>query len=163
MVEGVVLTGLMDLGISPRDIAPLIVDMVSTRKNNTRTVAQGMLTGDWVEDIQGPLFYMAHMQLIHLHGVILHAPWSVEREDEFAWPCDASNRYSTSSVYNRLCAGMIKSPHAGIIWKSHAPMKCKVFSGWHFRTGYRLRSDAPDTDCKPAPPPVHFPTGPGCC
>lgn len=53
-------------GFSPRDIAPLIVAMVSTRRINTRTVAQGIMSGALAEDILGPLSFTAHLQLIHL-------------------------------------------------------------------------------------------------
>lgn len=49
------------------------------------------------------------------------------RPDTFTWPSDKSGTYSVSSTYERLCRGLTYSQPAPLIWKSWAPLKCKIF------------------------------------
>lgn len=46
----------------------------------------------------------------------------------FAWPCDALGNYSARSTYNKLYQGLACFALAACIWKSWAPIKCKIFA-----------------------------------
>lgn len=91
-------------------------------------VQQALENNAWLLDIHGDLSFTAHLQLVHL----AHAVSSVQRNandgDQFSWPSNASGVYTTKSVYQRLCLGMERSPFALCIWRSWAPLKCKIFA-----------------------------------
>lgn len=54
----------------------------------------------------------------------------------FYWPADDKGIYTAKSTYSRLCMGLTRSPTAGGIWRSWAPLRCKIFA-W-LTVQYRL-------------------------
>ncbi|XP_073360681.1 uncharacterized protein [Aegilops tauschii subsp. strangulata] len=93
-------------GHSVQDIAPLILELVETRRINTRTVQWALEDEQWSMDAPFISSHMALLQLMHLR----HAIASVHRDDQlpdnFLWPCATSMSYSAKSTYNRLCEGL---------------------------------------------------------
>ena len=51
-----------------------------------------------------------------------------QEEDTFSWPCSKSSQYSASATYKRLCVGRVEFGASEWIWKSKAPLKCKIFA-----------------------------------
>lgn len=109
------------------DIAPLLIELVSTRNKNCRTVQQSLANNAWTYDIQGELSFMAHIQVYQLCQAITTVDRADSEPDRFEWPCDVSGTYTARSVYSRLCLGLVTSPTAAGIWRSWAPLKCKIF------------------------------------
>lgn len=48
--------------------------------------------------------------------------------DSFTWLCFNSGEYTARSTYDMLCQGRIRISMVDCIWKSQAPLKCKLFS-----------------------------------
>jgi exonuclease III len=123
-------------GFTVGEIAPDILAMVGTRARNKTTVQLALTDNAWANDVLGEITFMAHIQIAHL----CHAISTIERDpglpDQFSWPADVSGVYTAKSVYARLCAGLIRSETSGCIWRSWAPLKCKIFA-W-LTVQYRL-------------------------
>ena len=102
--------------------------MVPTRAINKRTVEQALSASSWLEDCQLGFSFMAQLQLMHLIQAIGTVPRDSEGADEFTWPCSSSGSYSARSTYDRLCVGHTRSPMATCVWRSWAPLKCKLFA-----------------------------------
>jgi hypothetical protein len=114
-------------GFAVADIAPLLLATVHTRVVNTRTVQQALLNDSWMEDCQAEISFMAHMQCMHLCHALATVNRNAAEQDVFTWMCSASGQYSSKSVYSSLCNGWPKSPMAKCVWRSWAPLKCKLF------------------------------------
>lgn len=76
------------------------------------------------------------MHVANLCHAITMVPRNKDQADQFLWPADVSGRYTTKSAYKRLCMGLVRSPMATCIWRSWAPLKCKIFA-W-LTVQYRL-------------------------
>ena len=113
-------------GLAIVDIAPQIHDMVDTRTRNRRTVQQALEDNSWVQDVAGELSFTGHIQFLNLCQAIATTHRDDSSLDTFAWPADASGQYSARSVYNMLCQGRERVPYASCIWRSWAPLKCKI-------------------------------------
>uniref|UniRef100_A0A453ITS5 Reverse transcriptase zinc-binding domain-containing protein n=1 Tax=Aegilops tauschii subsp. strangulata TaxID=200361 RepID=A0A453ITS5_AEGTS len=105
-------------GVAIKDIAPLLLQLVSTRDKNRRTVQEALLDNAWANDIHGELSFMGHMQVYLLTQAISLVERNIDEPDQFDWPYDASGKYTTSSTYTRLCIGYTRAPAAGGIWRS---------------------------------------------
>ena len=123
-------------GFVAKDIATLIAGMVDKRVKGKRMVREALLEGAWDHDIMGQLSFTAHMQLIHLQQAVATIHRNVEEEDAFLWPWSATGSYSAKSTYKMLCQGMTRFDAAQCIWRSWAPLKCKIFA-W-LASQYRL-------------------------
>lgn len=108
------------------DVAPLIHYCVSLRTKNRRTVQEALQGGLWMTDVEGDLSFTTHIQLMQLCHAIASLQRDPEALDSFAWPCDPSGKYTARAVYDRLCQGMARVPFAMCIWRSWAPLKCKI-------------------------------------
>ena len=115
-------------GFAVMHIAPLVFAMVQTRVVNKRMVQQALSDNSWLVDYQLGFSFMAQIQLMHLIQAIGTVPWDAEGADEFTWPCSSSGSYTARSTYDRLCVGYTRSPMATCIWRSLAPLKCKLFA-----------------------------------
>lgn len=115
-------------GFTVGDIAPLIVELVQPRARNRRSVQQALDDNAWIQDVHGDLTFMAHLQVAHLCQAMATVPMNEGETDQFVWPADGSGCYSAKSVYNRLCMGLTDSPTATGIWRSWAPLRCKIFA-----------------------------------
>jgi hypothetical protein len=88
--------------------------MVNTRCKNSRTVQHALLNHRWLNDIQCL--------------VLLLMVSTFFRDDSFGWPCSPCGHYTARSTYKRLCMGPERWEGASCIWRSWAPLKCKVFA-----------------------------------
>lgn len=61
-------------GFTVGEIAPMILEMVSTRARNVRIVRQMLVDNAWPLDLQGDISFLAHMQVAHLCLVIAMVP-----------------------------------------------------------------------------------------
>lgn len=123
-------------GHSVQEIAPLILELVDTRSINSRTVQWALEGEQWSADIPDITSHMALLQLMHLRQAIASVHRDTQMPDTFLWPCATSTRYSAKSTYDRLCEGLPTCPYAAAIWRSWAPLKCKIFT-W-LAAQYRL-------------------------
>lgn len=123
-------------GFTVGEIAPSILELVSTRARNCRTVKQALIENAWSTDVQGYISFTAHMQVANLCLTISTVPRNDQQPDQFIWPADKSGNYTAGSVYHRLCMGLLRSPTAECIWRSWAPLCCKIFA-W-LTVQYRL-------------------------
>jgi hypothetical protein len=116
-------------GRSVKDIAPLVWQLVSTRRRNARTVQVALIQNKWMEDIVGTLSPFAAMECVRLWLCIAEVDGSrdTEGEDVFSWPCSPNGIYSAKATYDRLHVGMIHMSAAEAIWINGALLKCKIF------------------------------------
>jgi hypothetical protein len=92
-------------GCCIRDIAPVVLNSVSTRRRNNRTVQEALALDKWTTDIIGDLSPEGFLQYVQLSIAILNVERNQEEQDQFSWPCNAVGGFSTSSTYSRLCQG----------------------------------------------------------
>lgn len=105
-------------GVAVADIAPLLLQSVSTRNRNRRTVQHVLIDNAWTDDVHGELSFLGHMQVYELCQAMATVDRNTEMPDRFEWPCDVSGNYTTALTYKRLCMGHIQSTTAGCIWSS---------------------------------------------
>ena len=115
-------------GFSVREIAPALVVGVETKIRNSRTVAQALEDERWALDVQPQTSFGALLQTVHPRHAVATVQRDVHMEDTFAWPHDPLGIYTASSTYDRLNQGAVRSPTAAAIWRSWAPLKCKIFA-----------------------------------
>jgi hypothetical protein len=91
------------------DFAPKVLQLVSTRRRNSRTVEVALIHHKWVEDIAGDLSHEASVECVRLWALIVDFGLrrNADDEDAFSWPCSPTGLYSASSTYNRLQIGSI--------------------------------------------------------
>lgn len=114
-------------GFAVADVAPLLQDTVQPRVANTRTVQQALTNGRWQGDCQVTSF-MAQLQFVHLCHAITTVERNQDQEDGFTWTCTATGQYSARAIYASLCSGLPRSPMSACVWRSWAPLKCKIFA-----------------------------------
>jgi hypothetical protein len=103
-----------------QDIAPIVLNLVSTRRRNKRTVQEALTLDRWTKDIIGDLSPEGFLQYVQLSIANLSVDRDQEEQDQFSWPCNASGGFSTSSTYSRLCEGGIRFATADNISKPWA-------------------------------------------
>lgn len=114
-------------GRAVADIAPSILAIVPTRTQNMCTVYQALGSRRWERDVPEELNFTVHMQLYLLQHAISLVDREEGRPDIFTWSSDRSGAYSANSTYKSLCLGLTYSQSAPLIWKTWAPLKCKIF------------------------------------
>ena len=123
-------------GLNASQIAPLVVQEVSTQCINRRTVQEGLLNNRWIGDIRGVLSPQGMIQCFALLAMVATIFRDEQQPDSFTWPWSASGNYSATSTYRMLNQGVTRVSWASCIWGSWAPLKCKIF-GW-LALQYRL-------------------------
>lgn len=123
-------------GFTAAEIAPEVVDLIPTRRRNRRTVADALLDSSWVDDIQGQLSEAGCVQCLRLWVLVSSVHRDEAQPDRFTWAGSATGLYSAKTTYSMLCQGSIRFSMATPLWRSWAPLKCKIF-GW-LALQYRL-------------------------
>jgi hypothetical protein len=118
------------------DIAPEVTALVPTRRRNSRKVSEALQDDSWLSDVVGEVSTDGWMQCTLLWEAVERVPRDGGRPDQFVWKGSASGMYTTSATYDMLCRGRISWAMAKPIWRSFAPLKCKIF-GW-LALRYRL-------------------------
>lgn len=88
---------------------------------------QALLNDRWMEDCQAEISFMAQMQCMHLCHVLATVNRNAAEQDVFTWMCSTSRQYLAKLVHSSLCNGWPMSPMAKRVWRSWAPLKCKLF------------------------------------
>jgi hypothetical protein len=116
-------------GRNVEEIAPDVAALVPTRRKNMRMVKEALLEDVWLLDVAGELSIDEWMQCTLLWEELRRVPRDGDRPDQITWKGSVSRKYSTRRTYNMLCIGRITWSMAKPIWRSFAPLKCKIF-GW---------------------------------
>jgi hypothetical protein len=111
------------------DIAPLVLELVSTRNCNHRTVDDALDANRWMLDISKPLSPLAALQCVKLWISLAHIDREMDEEDKFTWPWTSNGQYSAASTYNLLLEGNITFPEVEVNWENDAPLKQKKLLG----------------------------------
>jgi hypothetical protein len=117
-------------------IAPLVFSTVSTRRRNSRLIAEALLENEWLADIDMDLSVEGCAQCVRLWEEIEAVPRDSQIPDSFFWTGSASGTYSAKDTYRMLCQGSTQFNMYEAIWKSFAPPKGKIFAWLAVR--YRL-------------------------
>jgi hypothetical protein len=118
------------------NIAPEMFALVPLAKKNRMLVADALWNNNWLADISGTLTVEGCVQCLRLWEDIDRVQRDETVPDAFSWTGAASGCYSPKDTYKMLCqGGTVFTMHAPL-WKSYAPLKCKIF-GW-LALRYRL-------------------------
>ena len=96
-------------GLNASQIAPLVVQEVSTQCINRRTVQEGLLNNRWIGDIRGVLSPQGMIQCFALLAMVATIFRDEQQPDSFTWPWSASGNYSATSTYRMLKPGGYQS------------------------------------------------------
>jgi hypothetical protein len=109
------------------DLAPDVLALVPTTRQNRRMVDSTLQRNEWLLDLAGNMTEEGKLQCVSLWLQIgrLDSPTD---EDKFSWIRGRDGKYSARNTYMILCKGRIISNIAKPIWSSHAPFKCKILS-----------------------------------
>jgi hypothetical protein len=91
----------------------------------SRTVAQALDDMAWVRDISTTLSLQGIHQYLMLWDIMEGV--ALSQEDHHIWRHEASGRFSCESCYKSFFRGSITFEPWRKVWKSWAPMNCKVF------------------------------------
>jgi hypothetical protein len=123
-------------GCTAEEIAPEIVQMVSKRRRNNRSVYEATLNNNWVVDVAGELTIENYTQCIRLWEQIDAVHRDGQEPGKFTWTGAPSGQYSAKSTYEMLCEGSITCRTHKQVWKSAATPTVKLFCWLALR--YRL-------------------------
>jgi hypothetical protein len=117
-------------GSCVQDIAPLILNLVNTRRRSKRTAQEAFQNDRWTTDIMGDLPPMDTCNINMFSCAWSFWTWTgletPRIRTSFPGFCDASGNFSARSTYGRLCEGGIRFTAVDGIWKPWAPYKCKI-------------------------------------
>jgi hypothetical protein len=122
------------------EIAPLVVASVSLAKKKRRTVRETLQDHAWVGDVPTSIGAEGVGQCVRIWQAVNVINLDDAQEDVIAWPWSASGVYTASSTYRMLCVGSVKWEGVTYVWKSSAPLKCKIFA-WLALQGKLWTSD----------------------
>ena len=114
-------------GSTVDELAPLLVAKVKTQVINKRLVNDGLYLNNWMNDVNGDLDTEGLAQLIRLCEATMNFELHASEEDRMIWRWNTAGTYSASSAYAMMCDGGIGFQLADAIWKSGAPLSCKLF------------------------------------
>jgi hypothetical protein len=115
-------------GMTIEQIAPAIYKMIHPNIKAKRTVADAIRNGRWVDDINKPLTIQAFSQILAIYEEIRNFHLRQDVENNWTWLWEAK------SVYSAHFACSVSFVLANAIWKSWAPLRCKV-AAWSFIRG----------------------------
>jgi hypothetical protein len=111
-------------GRSVEDTMPALFSYV---KKPMITVADALNNHRWVRDIAGGLSTQALAQYLQLWDLVTEVALTDGQDDKAVWRCNADGKFSVSSAYNLFFIANTRFACAKPIWKSKAPMKCRLF------------------------------------
>jgi hypothetical protein len=119
----------MDEWVSVQDIAP---NLLATVGHNVSTNARFRklwynTDGLTFEDVKNNLPAREASEFMALLNLVGSIDRFMTEPDQFIWPWESSGVYSARSTYKMLCHGTITWEGAECIWRSWAPLKCKIF------------------------------------
>lgn len=114
-------------GKSIEDLAPALVPFVSKRACSRRTVHEAMQDLHWVSDIGGGLSVPAIVDYLKLWDALENVQLLEDQPDQHLWTPEISGSYSARSAYARFFVGSTTFEPSKRLWKSWAPLRCKIF------------------------------------
>jgi mannosylglycoprotein endo-beta-mannosidase len=114
-------------GFTVEELAPELCAKVPTRRKNARTVAEAMENNQWLNDITEELTVEEGAQCIRVWEAIDTVQRDDTRPDHIIWKGSATGDYTPRSTYEMLCKGSTSWSMSSPVWKSFAPVKCKIF------------------------------------
>jgi hypothetical protein len=115
-------------GRSIYDLAPAVVEVVPTRRRNSRTASEALINNAWIAYIPSDLMSVEIcIQCVQLWEVLDNVERNVNVADQVTWKGTESGVYTAKSTYNLLCQGRTLDGNHKQIWKTFAPLKCKIF------------------------------------
>jgi len=84
----------------------------------------------WVGDIAGGLSVPAIVDYLELWDTLENVQLLENQPDQHLWTPESSGTYSARSAYARFFVGSSGFEPYKRLWKSWAPLRCKIFSGW---------------------------------
>jgi hypothetical protein len=115
-------------GYSAEELAPGVFAKVTTRRKNTRLVAEALDGDAWIDDISGEMMAELWSQCLRLWEAVETVERVATRPAHIVWKGAASGGYSAKSTYEMLCHGSVRWSMSRPVWGSFAPMKCKIFA-----------------------------------
>jgi hypothetical protein len=87
-----------------------------------------MENNHWLNDITEELTMAGGAQCIRLWEAVDTVQTDTTRPDRIRWTGSVSREYSSKSTYEILCKGSTSWSMSAPVWKSFAPVKCKIFA-----------------------------------
>lgn len=114
-------------GKSIEELAPALVPFVNKRARSRRTVNEAMQDLRWVGDIAGGLSVPAILDYLELWDTLENVQLLENQPDQHLWTPESSGTYSARSAYARFFVGSSGFEPYKRLWKSWAPLRCKIF------------------------------------
>jgi hypothetical protein len=115
-------------GAAMKDLAPIVFESVGAQKRCKRTVSEALENHCWVDDVGPGLGPVGLLQCLRILEIVCTIQRDAAAEDVFAWPWSSSGKYDARSTYKMLCQGSVRWEGASCVWRSSAPLKCKIFA-----------------------------------
>jgi hypothetical protein len=115
-------------GVSVQDIAPICFSKVSDKCASKRIVQEALQNNRWIGDIRGRLGTEGVIQCLILLTSVSTLVRDTSIPDRFHWPWTKSRIYTARSAYRAMCFGAESMEGASAVWKSWAPLRCKIFA-----------------------------------
>ncbi|XP_071677028.1 uncharacterized protein [Lolium perenne] len=110
------------------DFAPVVLASVSTRRKNSRTVQDAVHNHGWINDVGEGLGQEGLKQCVCIFALISYFAMDANTPDSFSWPWSPTGCYSAQYTYRMLCLGGESFEGTSCVWRSGAPLKCKIFA-----------------------------------
>jgi hypothetical protein len=118
-------------GKTIEDIAPDIYHSINPQTKARRTVAEVVANGVWIDDIKKPINIQSFLQVVAIWEGLAEVQLNQNSEDEWTWTWDAKGSFTSKSVYLAHYASATQCGLAKKIWRSWAPLRCKIVA-WLF-------------------------------
>lgn len=109
------------------ELAPNLFKLISKRAVKQRTVAQALTERRWVADIKGTLTVQVLTEYPQFWDLVEGLHLQQEVPDQHHWRFTRSGLCSCKSAYEAFFIGAIRFTPWKRIWKTWAPLRCKLF------------------------------------
>jgi hypothetical protein len=90
--------------------------------------SDGLTENTWIKDIHaGYVTVEVCSQRIQVWEALEGVERDVNIPNQFIWKGSRTGVYTTKGTYMMLCQGMMIDDMHKMVWKSFAPLKCKIF------------------------------------
>jgi hypothetical protein len=117
-----------DPWLGEQAIQTIAPDLFKQCTKRNLTVAQALLDGRWRRHFRRGLTTVALEQFLLVHDRLESVQLQPGVHDTVTWRWTADGQYSASSAYEAQFEGHPTSRFRKLIWKSEAPLKCRIFA-----------------------------------
>jgi hypothetical protein len=93
-------------GYTAEELAPEVFAKVTTRRKNTRLVAEALQGDVWIDDIAGEMTVELWGQCLILWEAVETVERDTSRPDQISWKGPESGAYTAKCTYEMLCMGV---------------------------------------------------------